>query len=138
MDDGAVAGRAGEGALVDELVDEGVDGVAGEVGEDPVGAEGVVPVVEDALGLGAGEDLDEVLGAEASAARGVILESGDAGDDLLGDGLGVVGFLEFAEADVAGAAPLGALGGDSPPTAMRRIWLSSSSWALTKSGSGGP
>ena len=47
------------------------------------------------------EDARDVGGAEA------LFEARDAGDDLLGDGGGVVDGFEFAQADVAGVAPFG-------------------------------
>ena len=101
LEGGVFAGGAGEGFLLDELVDECFECGRGVLGEDAEDGEGLVVELADAFGGSASEDIDDVAGAYALAG------AGHGGDDLLGDDVGVGELFCFAEADVAGVAVWG-------------------------------
>jgi hypothetical protein len=74
---------------------------AGDFLADAVGGEAVVAPAADFVGVGAGEDFDDVVEADAEAA--VLADAVDAGEEFLGGEGAVVGLAGF-EAVVAGGA----------------------------------
>lgn len=70
----------------------------------------MVGALEDFGGTDAAENFGDVRGTKGLVIHGAA-ESRDAGEDFLSDDLGIGNFVEFVEADIAGGATSGGIGG---------------------------
>jgi len=88
-----------------EFAENGLPLRAGKVFADAVGAEFVMVPPADFIGVGPGEDFDEVVGAGAEA--GVLAHAVDGGEKFLGNDGAVVGFAGLDAVVAAVAVGIG-------------------------------